>query len=317
MARDFDDDLLNLDMFDDDLLLLDDADGDDYEDDYGEDMPPVKKKSSGSGKKKAAKAPKQDNDYSGGKGPRIVLVVLIVLVVGVAVVLAGLQLTGGQLPWQDRIDTTEPSTPVVSQPVTSEPAAVSPSVQPSESPEESDTVASETPAASEEPTVWDGEGLALMQTVSASFEQNLVGVDNLGNVQDGGNHQVDTTIAEDLKDFIAAARAEGYGTILSTCYKEDVSESDALDVQEHGTGLAVDFVDVEAQVKAVFAEECTEEIAWLTENAPEYGFILRFPEGKEDKTGEAYLPYHFVYVGTTVAQEMAENDWCLEEYLGQ
>lgn len=319
MAKDFDDDFLNLDMFDDDdLLLLDVEDEDDFEDPF-----PSGKKSAASGKQKAAKKTgRQNDDYSGGKGPKVVLVILIVLVALIAVALFALQMSGGDLtnllPWKAKTEQTQPSNPVESTPAVSEQVVTTPDPQPSETPDETTPAVSETPEVSEEPdAVWNGEGLALMQTVPASFEQKLVGVDNLGNVQDGGNHQVDTTIAAALKDFIAAARAEGYGTMLSTCYKEEVSERDELDVQEHGTGLAVDIVDVEAQVKAAFAQECTEEIQWLVENAPKYGFILRFPEGKEDKTGMEYLPYHFVYVGTTVAKDMAEHDWCLEEYLAQ
>jgi hypothetical protein len=159
--------------------------------------------------------------------------------------------------------------------------------------------------------------LAIAQFTATAGSSNMVGVDNVGNEQADGTHQVSSVMAADLKAFIAAARAEGYGTMLSTCYRDEVSDSDALDVQEHSTGMVVDIVDVNAQMKEVFAQECTEEIQWLADNAADYGFVLRFPEGKEDLTGQDYIPYHFLYVGKSVAKDMADNDWCVEEYLAQ
>ncbi len=335
MAKDFDDDFLDglgdFDLFDDDDLLL--LDVEDETDSYDGGLGGVSgsqrkggSRGSGSAGKATKKTSKKNSDYSGGRGAKAVLVILIILVVGIAAVLVTMQITGGNLSnlmfWKAKTEQVDSSQPPETLPaVTSPTPETEPSAETTEPSEETTPVASETPAVSDQPTepgtADSGDGLALMQTVPASFEQELVGVDNLGKLQNEGNHEVDATIAENLSKFIAAAHAEGYGTMLSTCYKEDVSDSDDLDVQEHGTGLAVDLVDVEAQVKAVFAEECTEEIKWLTENAADYGFILRFPEGKEDKTGVEYMPYHFVYVGTTVAKEMAENDWCLEEYLAQ
>ncbi len=54
------------------------------------------------------------------------------------------------------------------------------------------------------------------------------------------------------------------------------------------------------------------------EKMPEYGFILRFPEGKEDITGYAYEPWHMRYVGDPeLAKEITEKGLTLEEYLGE
>ena len=55
---------------------------------------------------------------------------------------------------------------------------------------------------------------------------------------------------------------------------------------------------------------------WLAQNCWEYGFILRYPEGKEEITGISNEPWHFRYVGTRVSLDMKDTGLCLEEYLG-
>ncbi|WGD37163.1 M15 family metallopeptidase [Lysinibacter sp. HNR] len=76
---------------------------------------------------------------------------------------------------------------------------------------------------------------------------------------------------------------------------------------EHQTGLAVDLDDSGGcYVKACFAD--TPAGIWLAENAPNYGFILRYPQGKESITGFTFEPWHFRYVGPELAQEMKRTD---------
>lgn len=58
----------------------------------------------------------------------------------------------------------------------------------------------------------------------------------------------------------------------------------------------------------------TPEIKWLMENCAKYGFILRYPKGKEEITGIAYEPWHFRYVGFEAAQEIMARGITLEEY---
>jgi len=72
---------------------------------------------------------------------------------------------------------------------------------------------------------------------------------------------------------------------------------------EHHTGLAVDI----AGGWPMFD--------WLAEHCVEYGFTLRFPEGKEHLTGITYEPWHFRYVGVEMAKELQALDMCLEEYV--
>ena len=61
--------------------------------------------------------------------------------------------------------------------------------------------------------------------------------------------------------------------------------------------------------------EGTEESQWLINNAYKYGFILRFPKGKEDITGYKYEPWHYRYVGQEAAKVIYENDLTLESIM--
>ena len=83
---------------------------------------------------------------------------------------------------------------------------------------------------------------------------------------------------------------------------------------EHQTGLAMDISSPSVQSALTTDVENTPEGRWLRENAAAYGFILRYPAGKEHITGYAYEPWHFRYVGIPHAAVMAEMDFTLEEY---
>ena len=54
----------------------------------------------------------------------------------------------------------------------------------------------------------------------------------------------------------------------------------------------------------------------MAEHCAEYGFILRYPKGKQDVTGIIFEPWHFRYVGVEIATYIMENSLTLEEYLG-
>lgn len=83
---------------------------------------------------------------------------------------------------------------------------------------------------------------------------------------------------------------------------------------EHHTGLAVDLVGTDYQTLDEKQAD-TPEAKWLAEHAYEYGFILRYPEGKENITGIIYESWHFRYVGRTAAAFITENQLCLEEFI--
>jgi D-alanyl-D-alanine carboxypeptidase len=83
---------------------------------------------------------------------------------------------------------------------------------------------------------------------------------------------------------------------------------------EHETGLAI---DVSGSDGKCGAEDCfagTKEAFWLDQHATEYGFIVRYPKGKDAITGYKYEPWHLRYVGKDAAAEIAEKGITLEEY---
>ena len=81
---------------------------------------------------------------------------------------------------------------------------------------------------------------------------------------------------------------------------------------EHQTGLAV---DIEGSFGTYDDFEKTKEFIWMRENAYKYGFILRYPNGKESITGYKYEPWHYRYIGKRRAKKIYKKGITLEEYL--
>lgn len=79
---------------------------------------------------------------------------------------------------------------------------------------------------------------------------------------------------------------------------------------EHNLGLSMDIVCAEDR----FAD--TDEYKWLLLHAADYGFILRYPADKTEKTMVVFEPWHWRYVGVEDAKKIKESGLCLEEYLG-
>ncbi len=86
---------------------------------------------------------------------------------------------------------------------------------------------------------------------------------------------------------------------------------------EHQTGLAFDIGEVNFEqhfASASFGE--TEAGRWVANNAHRFGFVMRYPAGKEQVTGYMHESWHFRYVGTDIATEIYNQKITLEEYLG-
>lgn len=79
---------------------------------------------------------------------------------------------------------------------------------------------------------------------------------------------------------------------------------------EHQSGLCIDLNSITDRFTS------TPEASWVAQHAHEYGFIIRFPLGKEEITGYKYESWHLRYVGVAVATEIYQQGLCLEEYLG-
>ena len=138
--------------------------------------------------------------------------------------------------------------------------------------------------------------------------------------------QAEKMFKQAKKDGITLLARSGYRSYKTQeqLYQEYVSRDgvDAADKysaraghSEHQLGLALDITSdsVNRELVVEFGE--TLEGIWLKKNAHRYGFIIRFPKGKEDLTGFQYEPWHVRYVGVDVAKEIYENDWLLEDYI--
>ena len=112
-------------------------------------------------------------------------------------------------------------------------------------------------------------------------------------------------------------RSYEYQVNLYNKYVENdgIKEADTYSARpgysEHQTGLCVDVYDGEIDYTNF---EKSDSYNWMQENAYKYGFILRFPKGKENLTGYQYESWHYRYVGKKIAKYIKENDLTLEEY---
>lgn len=151
----------------------------------------------------------------------------------------------------------------------------------------------------------------------------------------------DERIIDDLRAMLQAAKEDEVSLVICSPYRDDARQeylfnrkitlymrqgmsfveahqlaSQAVTVpgaSEHQIGLAFDIVsDTYSALTEGFGE--TEAGIWLAENSYRYGFILRYPKGKEYITGIEYEPWHFRYVGVEAATVITENGVTLEEF---
>ena len=119
-------------------------------------------------------------------------------------------------------------------------------------------------------------------------------------------------------NIISGFRSYDTQSVLYNRYasRDGVSLADTYSARaghsEHQTGLAADINSLDQDF------EYTEEGKWLNANCSKYGFIIRYPKGKEEITGYMFEPWHIRYVGTKVSKELYnDGNWItLEEYLG-
>ena len=156
-------------------------------------------------------------------------------------------------------------------------------------------------------------------------------------------HRMDACAAEHLSEMLSDCRDEGYSPLICSSYREKskqerlfnndvrrfmnsgMSEEEAIEEtarnvavpgsSEHEAGLAADIVYSGRQILDENQED-NETQQWLMEHCWEYGFILRYPEDKQEITGITYEPWHYRYVGREAAEYIMTNGLCLEEYLG-
>ncbi|WP_244444815.1 M15 family metallopeptidase [Paenibacillus camerounensis] len=119
---------------------------------------------------------------------------------------------------------------------------------------------------------------------------------------------------------VSAYRSEKTQTTLFNNYVKRDGEDKARTYSavpghsEHQTGLAIDISGSDGKCAAESCFGGTKEAEWLAAHAAEYGFIIRYPEGKQAITGYKYEPWHVRYVGQEIAGDIAERGITLEEY---
>ncbi len=116
-----------------------------------------------------------------------------------------------------------------------------------------------------------------------------------------------------VEEDVAALMRRGYSK--RDAYEEVYKETMPPGCSEHQTGLAMDLVGKDYEVLNIQMVS-TETNQWLRKHCAEYGFVLRYPEDKEDVTKVNYEPWHFRYVGSkSLAKKMMKRGITLEEYL--
>lgn len=148
--------------------------------------------------------------------------------------------------------------------------------------------------------------------------------------------QISTRAIADLQRLDSAAKAAGLQLMLASGYRSydtqiavysnevknyGQAQADRQSARpghsEHQTGLAIDLAP--ASGKCLIAE-CFGELPegqWLAAHAHEFGFVIRYPQGKEAITGYLYEPWHVRYVGPTLAAELNRlGNPTLEEFFG-
>ncbi len=114
----------------------------------------------------------------------------------------------------------------------------------------------------------------------------------------------DYNSATELDDFVVYGTTDTFTGSGSSCDRY---------FQERVTGNTVDLALLGAD--SIIDYDGLDEEGWIIENCVKYGFIVRYPKDKDEKTGESYCPWHLRYVGKLHASNMQKNGLCLEEYL--
>lgn len=156
-----------------------------------------------------------------------------------------------------------------------------------------------------------------------------------------GNMQCDERILESLINMLQSAKEDGVNLVVCSPYRDYKKQQVLFErkinkymakgysyleaykltsqtvtvpgASEHQIGLAIDFISDNYRVLDEGFGESDAGI-WLKEHSYEYGFILRYPEGKEYITGISYEPWHFRYIGTQAATVITMNEITLEEF---
>lgn len=172
-------------------------------------------------------------------------------------------------------------------------------------------------------------------TISIEYvPTNLVAVSNPYYESSFGDCKLEMIdfVKEAFHELVLAAKKEGFTLYADSAYRpawyqqrildfyinkmgEEAYEKVALPgTSEHQLGLAIDLASFE---NGVYIDELTDDMEitkWVHNNCAKFGFILRYPKGKEDITEYSYEPWHIRFVGKELAEELTASNLTLEEY---
>lgn len=141
--------------------------------------------------------------------------------------------------------------------------------------------------------------------------------DTLPETKDAFERMAEDAAKENLNLYIGSGfrtyeyQVEIFGNYSSIYGEEEANRfSSKPGHSEHQTGYTIDCNTIDS----AFGD--TLESDWLAQHCADYGFIVRYPDGKENITGYEYEPWHIRYVGVDVAKDIYSKGLTLEEYLG-
>ena len=174
-----------------------------------------------------------------------------------------------------------------------------------------------------------GKVVAMKQRKADKNDNNTNG----GVLRCSGDMKLEERCALALVEMSEAARVDGYKLYLKSAYrswqtqntmyynrlKKNKGKDDGWvsypGASDHQTGLGCDVVPGSWREKSMNEKMAKEpECQWMAEHCQEFGFILRYPEDKQDITEINYEPWHMRYVGIPAATYIMENNLCLEEF---
>lgn len=169
----------------------------------------------------------------------------------------------------------------------------------------------------------DDYALALVNVGNTSFQMQPEAAQQLARLLNDGKAQgLDLVIRSTYRSH--EQQQANFNRKLNTYLAQGLSQETAAEYtrasiatpghSEHETGLAADVASSGGRVLGPWFAQ-TPEYAWLIAHCAEYGFILRYPENRQDVTGVYYEPWHYRYVGADYAADIAASGLTLEEYL--
>ncbi len=145
-------------------------------------------------------------------------------------------------------------------------------------------------------------------------------------------------VHDNLESLFEVATENEYDLMVSSAYRSVADQQKLYDTtvqtngeiyakkyvltpgaSEHHTGYALDVTDASSACTKD-SDDCilsSATAAWVADNAHQYGFIVRYPGGKEAETGISHEPWHLRYVGVVLATQLYETDTAFDEFIEQ